>query len=370
MGKQHKAFVFRIEPNKEQRILMAKTFGCVRFVFNKMLEEKIEYYKDKKEMLQVTPAKYKEEYPWLKEVDSLALANAGLNLETAYNNFFRDSKVGFPKFKRKHDGHNTYITNLVNGNISLEDGYLKLPKLGKVKIKQHRQIPEGYILKSVTVTLKPSGRYYVSILYEYEEEIKEVEPVNVIGLDFSMKELYVDSNGECPSFPHPYRKSQEKLAIEQQRLSTKAKGSKNYQKQKRKVAKLHEHIANQRKDFLHKESRQITNVYDAVIIEDLDMRAMSKALNFGKSVGDNSWGAFTRMLDYKLKDNGKQLIKIDRWFPSSKTCSNCGAIKNDLQLSERIYRCECGLEIDRDLNAAINIKNVGIAYLNRGTRGE
>lgn len=210
----NKAFKFRIYPNAEQQMLLSKTFGCVRFIYNKMLGDKIAYYEQTNENLKTTPAKYKNEFDWLCEVDSLALANAQLHLESAYRNFFRNKSVGFPKFKSKHNGHNSYTTNLVNGNIALRDGYLKLPKLGMVKIKQHRQIPDGYRMKSATVSFATSGKYFVSVLYEYNEEISPVEPENVIGLDFSMKELYVDSDGLSAEYPRFYRQALKKLAKE------------------------------------------------------------------------------------------------------------------------------------------------------------
>ena len=355
----NKAFKFRLYPNAEQRVLLAKTFGCCRFIFNRMLADKKTYFELTGKVLYCYPSQYKNEYPWLREVDSLALVGADNGLKSAYENFFRDKSIGFPKFKSRHKGHNSYTTNLINGNIELSDGFLKLPKLGKVKIKQHRQIPDDYILKSVTVSLVPSGKYYASILYEHESDIKQVIPATILGLDFSMSELYMDSNGEKPGFPHPYRKAQKRLAREQRKLSKQKKGGANYRKQKLKIAKLHEHIANQRKDFLHKRSRQIANACDAVSIEDLNMKGMSQALNFGKSVSDNGWGAFTRMLDYKLTEQGKQLVKIDKWYPSSKMCFSCGMIRADLPLAEREYRCECGYTCDRDLNAALNIREEG-----------
>ena len=359
----YKAFKFRIIPNTEQSVLLAKTFGCTRFIYNRMLADKIEHYKATEQMLKTTPAQYKLEFEWLCEVDALALANAQLHLEAAYRNFFRDKSVGFPNFKSKNKGNNSYTTNLVNGNIVLADGYLKLPKIGKVKIKQHRQIPIGYTLKSVTVSKTPSDKYYVSILYEYEADIKLVEPKNVVGLDFSMKELYVSSDEDYATYPRFYRQSLKKLTKEQRKLSRRQKGGKNRNKQRLKVARLHEHIANQRADFLHKQSRLIANVYDAVCIEDLNMRNMSQSLNFGKSVSDNGWGMFVNMLSYKLEEQGRQLIKIDKWFPSSKTCSSCGIIKDKLPLSERIFHYECGFIEDRDINAAINIKNEGLRML-------
>jgi len=359
----NKAYRFRIYPDDEQKGLLVRTFGCVRFTFNRMLEEKRDRYELTGKSLRVTPAKYKTEFEWLREVDSLALANAQLNLEAAFRNFFRDKNVGYPKFKCKHKCRDSYTTNLVNGNIALESNRLKLPKLGKVKIRQHRMIPEGYRLKSVTVSKQPSGRYFASLLYEYEEDVAAVTPVDVVGLDFSMKELYVSSDREYANYPRFYRQSQKKLAREQRKLSRRTKGGRNREKQRIKVAKQHEHIANQRKDFLHKQSRQITNAYDAVCVEDLNMHGMSQALNFGKSVSDNGWGMFVRFMEYKLKEQGKQLVKADKWFPSSKMCSSCGAVMDDLPLSERIYRCSCGFVCNRDVNAAINLRNEGIRLL-------
>jgi len=361
--KLNKAYEFRIYPNKEQQVILAKTFGSVRFIYNKMLSDKIEYYEDKKVMLKTTPAQYKTEYPWLKEVDSLALANAQLNLEVAYKNFFRSKHTGFPKFKSKHRDRNSYTTNCVNNNIRIIENGIFLPKLGRIKLKKHRNIPEDYKLKSCTISKTCDNKYYISILYEYKQEIIEKKIKKVIGLDFSMKELYINSNGESAEYPQFYRISQKKLVKEQRKLSKCKKGSNNRKKQKKKVGKLHRKVANQRKDFLHKQSRQITNDYDAVIIENLNMKDMSRALKFGKSVHDNSWGMFSIFLEYKLRGEGKQLIKIDKWFPSSKTCSVCNNKKEELKLSDRKYVCECGNIMDRDINAAINIRKEGMKLL-------
>lgn len=358
----NKAYKFRIYPNSEQRTMLAKTFGCVRFIYNQMLADKIKYYEDTKQKLNNTPAQYKKDFEWLKEVDSLALANAQMNLQTAYNHFFRSPKVGFPKFKSKKSNRRSYTTNCVNGNISLADGQLKLPKVGFVKCKQHRQIPEDYTLKSVTVSQTPSGKYYASILCEYESETPQMIPETFIGLDFSMRELYMDSNGFEPQYPRYYRQTEDKLAKEQRKLSKMQKGSSNRNKQRIKVAKLHEKVSNQRRDFLHKQSRQITNAYDCVCIEDLDMKAMSGALHFGKSVSDNGWGMFTTFLKYKLDEAGKRLIKVDKFFPSSQICSVCGCKNPETKnLSIREWTCPtCGISHNRDINAAINIKNEGM----------
>lgn len=365
----NKAYKFRLYPNKQQAILIDKTIGCARFIYNQMLSDKIEHYELTKERLNNTPAQYKTKFEWLKEVDSLALANAKMNLQTAYDNFFRDKNVGFPKFKSKKKSKLSYRTNNQKGSICLSEDnrYIKLPKLKQVRIKCHRQIGKDELIKSCTISKTPTGKYYCSILVEYEKEIvnKEVTSESqVIGLDFSMKELYYSTEGETANYPRYYRQSLEKLAKEQRKLSRKKKGSKNREKQRIKVAKIHEHIANQRKDFLHKKSRELVNNFDAVCIEDLNMKSMSQCLNFGKSVGDNGWGMFTCFLGYKLSQEGKQLIKIDKWYPSSKTCSECGNIEEKMGLSDRVYHCEnCGVSIDRDYNASINIKRVGMTQL-------
>lgn len=235
---------FRIYPNKSQRELFAKTFGCVRFVYNRMLAEKKAYYEKTGKNLSVTPARYKSEFPWLKEVDSLALCNAQLHLQTAYKNFFRDASVGFPKFKSKKKPVRSYTTNCVNGNIVLQNGKLKLSKVGWVRIRQHRKIEEGYQLKSATISQEADERYYVALLYSCEKPVHEIEKAkSAIGLDFSMKDLYVDSNGNHAAYPHFFQNAQQKLAKEQRKLSHCEQGSNRYKKQKKKVARIHTHIS-------------------------------------------------------------------------------------------------------------------------------
>ena len=328
-----------------------------------MLSDKIDYYKQTKQKLNNTPAQYKTEFEWLKEVDSLALANAQMNLQKAFTNFFTNPKSGFPKFKSKHKNRKSYTTNNQKGSITLENGYLTLPKIvDLIKVKQHRQIPEDYKIKSVTVSQIPSGKYYASILCEYENQVQTAELKDFLGLDFSMKELYKDSNGNEPCYPRYYRQAEKRLKREQRKLSLMKKGSSNRNKQRIKVAKLHEKVANQRKDFLHKQSRQIANAYDCVCIENLDMKAMSQALNFGKSVSDNGWGMFIKFLQYKLEEKGKRLIKVDKFFASSQICSVCGYKNSETKnLSIRAWDCPvCGAHHDRDINAAINIKNEGM----------
>lgn len=322
------AYRFRIYPTEEQKILLGKTFGCCRFLYNQMLNDKIREYEKTKKMLKNTPAMYKKEYPFLKEVDSLALANVQLHLEKAYKNFFRNSKIGFPRFKSKHHSKNSYTTNVVNGNILVESKRIRLPKLKWIAMKKHREPAEDLRLKSVTVSMEPSGKYFASLLYEKVET-------------------------EEAGF---FRKNEKRLAREQRKLSRCVRGIHNYELQKKKVARCHEKIRNQRKDYLHKLSRKIADGYDAVAVEDIDMKAMGQCLHFGKSVQDNGYGMFREMLDYKLAWKGKKMVKVDRFFPSSKKCCKCGRIKKELKLSERVYYCVCGNKMDRDRNAAINIR--------------
>lgn len=369
----NKAYRYRIYPDEEQSELINKTFGCVRFVYNRMLadrKEKYEQYKNDKEALKklkyTTPADYKDGFVWLKEVDSLALANAQLNLNIAYKNFFRDKSVGFPKFKSKHKDRKSYTTNNQKGTIRIIDNsHIRVPKLKDVKIKLHRQIPADCEIKSATISQTPTGKYYISILVEFDTRIQPVLPCmdDVIGLDYSSKALYVDSFAMSADYPKYYRKTEAKLKREQRKLSKRMKDGKNMEKQRQKVAKLHEKIANQRKDFLHKQSRQIANAYDGVVIEDLNMRGMAQGLKLAKSTNDNGFGMLRTFLEYKLREQGKQLVIIDKWYPSSKTCHRCGEINNVLTLADRIWTCSCGIIHDGDVNAAINIKNEGCRML-------
>ncbi|MBT9805680.1 transposase, partial [Blautia wexlerae] len=287
------AYRFRIYPTEEQKILLGKTFGCCRFLYNQMLNDKIREYKKTKKLLKNTPAMYKKEYSFLKEVDSLALANVQLHLEKAYKNFFRDPKVGFPRFKSKHHSKNSYTTNVVNGNILVEDKRIRLPKLKWISMKKHREPAENCCLKSVTVSMEPSGKYFASLLYEGYSCVQ--------GMAVFSEEIELEKAGF-------FRRNEKRLAREQRKLSRCVKESRNYVRQKKKVARCHEKIRNQRKDYLHKLSRRITDQYDIVAVEDIDMKAMGQCLHFGKSVQDNGYGMFRNMLDYKLAWKGKKLV--------------------------------------------------------------
>lgn len=381
----NRAIKYRIYPTTEQSILFAKTFGCCRKVWNLMLSDKIEGYKVTGRFPAVTPAKYKKECPFLKEVDSLALANVQMNLQTAFSNRFnkkRKVKAGFPKFKSCKHSHKSFTTNcqypkpsnkLKRPTIRLDDDGLILPKAGKVKAVVHRIPEDNWHIKSVTVSRESDGKFYASVLFEYEAAVNTYAPDfdNAIGLDYASDGLYVDSNGNKGSDHKYYRESQRKLA-KAQRVLSRRKGSKknsaksmNYLKQLRKVNKIHRHISNQRLDNLHKLSAKIANSHDIVCVEDLNMRSMSnKGFGNGKATLDNGYGMFLDFLSYKLHDRGKLLVKVDRWFPSSQICSCCGIRHSEMKdLAVRKMVCKCGLSIGRDHNAAINIKMEGLRIL-------
>ena len=267
-----------------------------------MLSDKIKHYQQTGKSLQITPARYKSQYEWLKEVDSLALANAQLNLQAAYKNFFRKKRAGFPKYKSKKKSRKRYTTNNQHGSIRIEDGKIKLPKVGYVKIVQHR--PMIGTIKSATIEQTPTNKYYVSILVEYENQVPEVESHKFIGLDYSMHELYVTSEGDRADYPRYFRRHERKLGRLCRWHSRQKLGSKNRERMRMRVCLEYEKITNQRTDYLHKKSYNLTEEYDAVCIEALDMRIMRRLLRFGKSVSDNSFGKLRKMLSYKLYYRG------------------------------------------------------------------
>ena len=326
----NRAIKYRLYPTTEQIIMFTKTFGCCRKVYNLMLSDKIESYKSTGKFASVTPAKYKEDYPYLKEVDSLALANTQLDLKAANKRHLDDKKVGTPQLKSKHKSKMSYTTN--NQAMHCKDGSFKdtifvvgnivhLPKVGNLKIKKHCSPKDNWRLKAATVSCTRTGKYFISLLYEFEEDIQPVAATKEksLGLDYSSHDFYVDSNGDVANYPRFYRKAETKLAKEQRKLSHMKYGSNNYNQQLQKIRLMQEHTANQRKNFCHTLSTAIAKQYDAVFVEDINLRGMAGSLKLGKSTNDNGFGMFRTMLEYKLTSQGKTFVKIDRWYPSSKT---------------------------------------------------
>ena len=359
-----KAFKYRIYPNREQRILLAKTFGCTRFVYNHYLAKRRDAYEKDGITLNYTACakdlvSLKKEYEWLKEVDSVALQSSVKNLDTAYINFFK-KKAEYPRFKSKKTHRYSYTTKYTNGNIELFDNKVKLPKIGLVKIKKTRQ-PKGRLL-SATVSQVPSGKYYVSLCYTDVEEVLFPLTYNETGIDLGIKDFIILSNGEKVENPKYLKKSIEKLKKLQKQQSRKTKGGRNWIKNRIKIARLHEKIANQRMDFINKLSTRIIREYDIICIEDLKVENMLKNHNLAQSISDVSWSKFTTQLEYKAQWYGKVIKKVNTFYASSQICHCCGYKNEETKdLNVREWTCpKCHSTHDRDVNASINILMQGV----------
>ena len=358
-----KAYKYRIYPNKEQREYFAKVFGCVRFFYNKSLSDMCEIYKETGKNENITPARYKEDYPFLKEVDSLALCNAQLARNAAFKAFFRKQNA-FPKYKSKRNDQSYTTNNQGSVKFSFNDRYISIPKCPRIRIKKHRNF-KGEI-KSITVSKTTDEKYYISLLVEENSEsIKLLD--NAIGLDLGIKELIIDSNGNKYKNHKYLIKSQKKLAREQRKLSLMKNGSQNRNKQRIKVARLHKKIENQRNDYLHKLSRHIIDENQIICIEDLKVKNMTRNTKLARSISDASWSRFVSMLIYKANWYGNVIVKVPVNYPSSQLCSCCN-YQNPLtkDLKVRKWTCpNCGSDHDRDINAAKNILRKGIEMLTK-----
>ena len=363
-----KAYRYRIYPNKQQQELIQKTFGCVRFVYNYYLAKRKEMYENDKitfayNMCSKDLTSLKKEYEWLKEPDKDSLQKSLKDLDSAYQKFFREH-TGYPKFKSKKDRHKSYRTNCTNNNIRFEVKYIRLPKLGLVKIRD-KQIPQGRILNA-TISQEPDGRYYCSLCCT-DVQLEQYPKTNKnVGIDLGICDFAILSDGSKIENPQFYEKSEKKLAKLQRELSRKTIGSNRWNKARLKVAKLQSHISNQRKDFLQKLSTTIVKDFDVIAMEDLDVMSMketdSKTRN--KRVGDVSWSEFRRMITYKSQWYGKQLVIIDRYYPSSQICHCCGYRDGKKSEDIRNWVCpNCHSELDRDINASINILNEGLRQI-------
>ncbi len=357
------AYKYCIYPNSMQKEYFSRVFGCVRFFYNKSLSDMNDIYKTTGKFKNITPASYKSDYPFLKEVDSLALSNAQLNRNTAFKAFF-SHKTGFPKFKSKRNNQSYTTNNQGSVKFSSNNRYISIPKCPRIRIKKHRDFIGT--IKSITVSMTTDNKYYISLLVETDvQPLKENN--NTIGLDLGLKELIVDSNGNKYKNHKYLTKSQNKLSREQRKLSLMKKGSNNRNKQRIKVARIHKKIENQRNDYLHKLSRHIIDENQIICIEDLKVKNMTRNPKLARSIFDASWAKFVSMLIYKANWYGNVIVKVPTNYPSSQLCSSCqyqNPIIKDLRV--RKWTCpQCGSVHDRDINAANNILRKGIEMLTK-----
>ena len=362
----------RLRPTKEQAERIDKTFGCCRWLWNRMLADEQEFYAATDQHFLPTPARYKKEAPFLKEADSQALATVHQNLRQAFQAFFKNNGAGYPAFKRKKAGRDAYTiyrqtySSGKGANLYLTERGIRMPKIGLVEARFHRRPLHWWTLKSATVSKSPAGNYDCSLTFAYPaKEPEAVLPTeeNVLGLQYSISRFYVDSRGYSPDPPHWLAESQQKLRRMQKKLARMERGSGRYQKQLQKIQRLHEHIANQRRDFAHKESRRIANAWGAVCLQEIDLRQAARERKLGAPL-EGGFGQFRLMLEYKLRRQGKRLILVDRYFPSAKTCGACGHVEEGLPPEAKTWACpECGTRHIRAVNGAQNIKRQGLAQI-------
>lgn len=375
MAKAYKAVKLRLYPNKTQEEYLRRNIGCSRFIYNYFLNKKKKIYEETKENYsrfdctkELTGMKKQEEYSFLKEVDSNALLYSIMYLDTAFKNFFRSPAVGYPKFKSRYSARQSFTTR----GIKIGKNCIVLPKIGKITARGHRDLPNA-VYKSTTVSLSPSGKFFVSVLVEYDADIipAEVAEDKVLGLTFKSDCLFIDSEGNSAKMPKYFKDMSDKLACEQQKLSRMTPGSSNYEKQKIKIARIHEYVANQRNDFIHNLTKKLADTYDLICVEDISISKMIQDIEFKnarKSILDASWSGFITILEHKMLERGKELIKVKQEeTPLSHICSHCGAIvPKETSLSKSKWTCdECQTVHIKSQNTAINIREIGYrTYLN------